>query len=34
MDFYKIPLRANENFFSDIKELIDSELIAEHLLGN
>lgn len=34
IDFYRIPLRANENFFADIKELIDIELIAEHLLGN
>lgn len=34
IDFYKIPLRANENFFTNLKDMIDCELIAEHLLGN
>lgn len=34
IDFYRIPLRANENFFNNIKDVIDCELIAEHLLGN
>ena len=41
INYYKCPLKENEvifysnkQFVQDVKELIDAELIAEHLLGN
>lgn len=33
-DYWKIPLFHNEELLEDIKNLINSELIAERLIGN
>ena len=32
IDFWKIPLANNENFLEDIRDLLDSELIADNLM--
>ena len=34
VNFWKIPLKENEELVEDIKELISAQLIAERLLGN
>lgn len=33
INYYKAPLMDNTQFVEDVKELIDAELIAEHLMG-
>jgi hypothetical protein len=34
INYYNIPLNNNEQFLIDLNELINCELIAEHLLGD
>ena len=33
LDYYRIPLSSNTVFLKDVKTLIESELIAENLMG-
>jgi hypothetical protein len=33
IDYFKTPLFTNVEFLEDLKELINCELISEHLLG-
>ena len=32
IDFWKLPLSKNENFLEDVRDLLDSELIADNLM--
>jgi hypothetical protein len=34
INYYKCPLNANKQFLDDLKDVINCELIAEHLLGD
>jgi hypothetical protein len=29
-----VPLSSNKDFWEDVKQVVDAELIAEHLLGS
>jgi hypothetical protein len=34
INYYKIPLNTNKQFLDDLKDVINCELIAEHLIGD
>ena len=34
INYYKVPLSENEQFLEDLKQVINCELIAEHLIGD
>lgn len=34
INYYRTPLHTNEEFLEDLKEVINCELISEHLLGD
>lgn len=34
INYFKTPLNTNVEFLEDLKEVINCEIIAEHLLGD